>query len=66
MFRPGDQFLSDDVCKFVIKYTTGLSERDTIKRYMRELREEEKINYNCAVKCERILQVIEPGQSHSY
>ena len=64
MFRPGDQFLSDDVCKFVIKYYK-ISDRGSIKRYMRGLRQEGKINYNCAYKAEKILKVIPEGAGHS-
>jgi len=65
MFNVGDQFLTDDVCRYVSRYMTVKSERDSVRRYMRQLRQRGQIHYTCIHKESRIIKVIAPGEPHS-
>ncbi len=61
----GDQFLSDDLCSYVLRYLRGGARDDTILRYARNLRQEGKINFNYRYKESRICEVIPMGETHS-
>lgn len=65
MLRPGDQIRSEDVIKYVHKYIGRYIYGDTILRYMREMREDEKLNYTCVYKEDRIFRILEIGEPHS-
>ena len=65
MFNTGDQMRTDDVVKYVRRMTGRQFYPDTILRYARELREDHVINYTAVVKMDRIIRVINPGDSHS-
>ena len=65
-FKPGDQLTTDDCIKYVHKMVTKYIRADTITRYMRFLRYNEKINYtHVGEKKDRIIQILEPGTPHS-
>ena len=66
MFRPGDEFRTEDIVK-ACKRGLGLKYvyADTVLRYSRELRKEGRINFTVFNKRERFVRVLEIGEAHS-
>ncbi len=65
MFRIGDKLRTDDVVKYCRRHIGKQVYPDTVIRYMRELRENEVINYTSISKGERIIEKIAYDQPHS-
>ena len=64
-FRVGDKLQTDDVIFQCKRYVTKYIREETILRYLRELRQDGKINYNCPVKERRDIVIIPLGEKHS-
>jgi len=64
-FRANDQLMTDDCIKYCKRYVTKYIREETILRYLRELRQDGKINYDCRVKEERIIKILPLGEPHS-
>jgi hypothetical protein len=65
MFKEGDQLKTEDCIKYCHKYVGRYIYGDTVLRYMRELREDQVINYTCTHKHDRIIKIIPIGTPHS-
>lgn len=65
MLQAGDLLKTDDVWKFVKRRLGKTMDRETVVKYMRNLRQAEVINYTCICKARREIQVLEIGQPHS-
>ncbi len=62
----GDTFKSDYAVNFVRRYINGVKpERETIRRYIRQLRQDGLINYTCLYKKSREFEIIPIGEPHS-
>ena len=58
-FSVGDQFTTDDVCRFVNRYLPKKIDPGTIRRELRYLRTENKINYKpVGQRREKIIMVL--------
>jgi hypothetical protein len=64
-FRPGDVLKTDDVIFQCKRYVTRYIREESILRYLRELRQDGKINYTCPVKEDRNIRIIPLGAPHS-
>ena len=65
MFKVGDVLMTDDVINYCHRHVTKYIRDESILRYLRELRQDGEINYNCKQKESRYIEIIEPGQAHS-
>ena len=65
MLQPGDQLRTEDVYKFCKRMTGKQFYPDSAIRYLREMRQDEELNYTCVNKQERIIQVLAIGEPHS-
>jgi len=65
MLQPGDQLRTEDVYKFCKRMTGKMFYPDSCIRYLREMRQDEELNYTCVNKQERIIQVLAMGEPHS-
>ena len=64
-FRAGDTLRTDDVYRYVKRRTGMQFYPDTVLRYLREMRRDGVINYNCNSKADRVIKIIPPGAPHS-
>ena len=65
MLNPGDQLRTEDVYKYCKRMTGKQFYPDTAIRYLREMRQNNVLNYTCINKQERIIRVLSPGEVHS-
>ena len=65
MLQPGDQLRTEDVYKYCKRMTGKQFYPDTAIRYLREMRQNNVLNYTCINKQERIIRVLSPGEVHS-
>ena len=65
MLNPGDRLRTEDIYKYCKRMCGKQFYPDTAIRYLRQMRQDEEINYNCVSKRERIIEVIEMGKGHS-
>ena len=57
-FKPGDSLRTEDCIKYVKRHVTHYIYGDTVLRYMRQLKEDGKINYEIWDRKSRIMTII--------
>ena len=65
MLNPGDQLRTEDIYKYCKRMSGKQFYPDSAIRYLREMRQDGELNYNCENKRERRIKVLEFGQPHS-
>jgi len=65
MLNPGETIKSEDVVKFCKRRTGKYVYPDSVLRYLREMRQDGVINYNCECKSERRFRILALGECHS-
>jgi len=65
MLKPGDQLSTTDVVRYCKRMTGKQMYPDSAIKYMRDMRQDEEINYTCSNKCKRSISVLEIGEPHS-
>ena len=65
LFHPGEVIYSRDIVRHVKKYRNGKRNPDTVLKYLRTLRQKEKLNYTCEHKEIGRFRILKLGEPHS-